>query len=225
MLSYGLTSTLSVADPLHQSVEMREVLECGNLIGPRLFVAPPLWEGNRLFYQFARTLRTPEIADIEIAKAKTMGVDYMKSYVRAPIPIMSRIAQGALDLGVQSGTYMIQPGRRRGLAAPPICRPRSAWVQYVMKTVTCSRRRKFSRRSAPRKRLPRASVHWKATQSYAPKTHMPVKTTAATRISRAAVPTPASSAPGRGSTGRPALAAPGEAGQTSGSGSWRSWPG
>ena len=59
MLSYGITSTQSVAGPLHQSIEIREALEAGNLIGPRLFVSPPLWEGNRQFYSFARTLRTP----------------------------------------------------------------------------------------------------------------------------------------------------------------------
>ena len=115
MLSYGLTSTQSVAGPLHQSVEMREALEAGRLIGPRLFMSPPLWEGNRLFYSFARSLRTPEVADLEIAKAKVMGADFLKSYVRAPIPIMARIAQGALDLGVPSGTHLIQPGVAAGL--------------------------------------------------------------------------------------------------------------
>ncbi|MBL7406457.1 hypothetical protein INQ30_29540, partial [Escherichia coli] len=74
---------------------MREALEAGKLIGPRLFVSPPLWEGNRLFYSFARTLRTPQIAQVEIDKAKRMDADFLKSYVRAPIPIMERIAQGA----------------------------------------------------------------------------------------------------------------------------------
>ncbi|MEN3277366.1 MAG: hypothetical protein V7631_3156 [Massilia sp.] len=116
MLSYGITTAQSVAGPLHQSIEMREALEAGNLIGPRLFVSPPLWEGNRLFYSFARTLRTPGIAELEIAKAKRMDADFLKSYVRAPIPIMERIAQGALDLGVPSGTHMVQPGAATGLA-------------------------------------------------------------------------------------------------------------
>ncbi|HEV2610823.1 MAG TPA: amidohydrolase family protein [Noviherbaspirillum sp.] len=115
MLSYGITSTQSVAGPLHQSIEMREALEAGNLNGPRLFVSPPLWEGNRLFYNFARTLRTPEIADMEIEKAKAMGTDYMKSYVRAPIPIMVKIAQGGIDLGVHTGTHMLSPGSATGL--------------------------------------------------------------------------------------------------------------
>ncbi|MEO7581083.1 MAG: amidohydrolase family protein, partial [Massilia sp.] len=115
MFAYGLTSTQSVGGPLHQSLEIREALDAGNLIGPRMFVSPPLWEGNRLFYSFARTLRTPDIAELEIAKAKTMDADFLKSYVRAPIPIMVRIAQGALDLGVPSGTHMIQPGSATGL--------------------------------------------------------------------------------------------------------------
>jgi Tol biopolymer transport system component len=116
MLSYGITTAQSVAGPLHQSIEMREALEAGNLVGPRLFVSPPLWEGNRLFYSFARTLRTPAIADIEVAKAKRFDVDFLKSYVRAPIPVMARIAQGAQDLGVPSGTHMVQPGAATGLA-------------------------------------------------------------------------------------------------------------
>jgi Tol biopolymer transport system component len=116
MLSYGITTAQSVAGPLHQSIEMREALEAGNLIGPRLFVSPPLWEGNRLFYSFARTLRTPAIAEIEIAKAKRFDVDFLKSYVRAPIPVMERIAQGALDLRIPSGTHLIQPGAATGLA-------------------------------------------------------------------------------------------------------------
>jgi Tol biopolymer transport system component len=116
MLSYGLTTGQSVGGPLHQSIELRESLESGRLVGPRLFVSPPLWEGNRLFYHFARTLRTPAVADVEIAKAKKMDVDFMKSYVRAPIPIMSRIAQGALDIGVPSGTHPIEPGAATGIA-------------------------------------------------------------------------------------------------------------
>ncbi len=115
MLAYGITSTQSVAGPLHQSIEMREALDSGNLVGPRVFVSPPLWEGNRLFYSFARTLRTPEVADLEIAKAKAMGVDYLKSYVRAPIPIMAKIAQAGLDMGVPTGTHMLAPGAAAGI--------------------------------------------------------------------------------------------------------------
>ncbi|MDP5009203.1 MAG: amidohydrolase family protein, partial [Glaciimonas sp.] len=116
MLAYGITSTQSVAGPIHQSIEIREALEAGNLLGPRLFVSPPLWEGNRLYYNFARTLRTPAVVDMEIAKAKTMGVDYLKSYVRSPIPTMVKIAQAGMDLGIPTGTHMLAPGAAAGIA-------------------------------------------------------------------------------------------------------------
>ena len=115
MLAYGITSTQSVAGALHQSLEIREATDAGNLLGPRLFVSPPLWEGNRLFYDFARTLRTTDVADLEIKKAVAMGTDYMKSYVRNPIPNMVRVAQGALDYGVPTGTHMLSPGAATGI--------------------------------------------------------------------------------------------------------------
>jgi Tol biopolymer transport system component len=140
MLSYGLTTGQSVGGPLHQSIELREALESGKLVGPRLFVSPPLWEGNRLFYHFARSLRTPAVADIEIAKAKAMDADFLKSYVRAPIPIMSRIAQGALDLGVPSGTHPIEPGAATGIAGTTHLsatqRMGYSWSKSAVKAVT-----------------------------------------------------------------------------------------
>ncbi|MCT8174015.1 amidohydrolase family protein [Variovorax sp. CY25R-8] len=116
MLAYGVTSTQSVGGPLHQSIEMREALEAGNLLGPRLFVSPPLWDGNRITWSFARSVRTPEAADLEIAKVRTLGVDYLKAYMRAPIPLMHKIAQAALDIGIPSGTHNLSPGAASGLA-------------------------------------------------------------------------------------------------------------
>ena len=45
-----------------------------------------------------------------------MDVDYLKSYVRAPIPIMAQIAQAGLDHGIPTGTHMLSPGSATGLA-------------------------------------------------------------------------------------------------------------
>lgn len=115
MLAYGVTSVQSVGNALHQGIEMREALNAGKLVGPRLFASSQLLEGNRVSYGFSRTLRTPEVADLEIAKARTMGVDYLKSYVRAPIPVMARIAQAGLDMGVPTGTHLVAPGAAAGI--------------------------------------------------------------------------------------------------------------
>jgi hypothetical protein len=106
-----------VGGPLHQSIELRESLESGHLVGPRLFVSPPLWEGNRLFYQLRAQSAHPGHRPDRDRQGQGHGRRLPEeSYVRAPIPVMSRIAQGALDLGVPSGTHMVQPGAATGLA-------------------------------------------------------------------------------------------------------------
>lgn len=115
MFAYGITSAQSVGGHLYQSLEIREALNAGNLVGPRLFVSPPLWEGNRLYYSFARSLRNPEVAAIETEKASALGVDFMKAYVRAPIPVMATIAQAAHKLGIPSGSHFLSPGIQAGL--------------------------------------------------------------------------------------------------------------
>nr|MBA3776692.1 amidohydrolase [Betaproteobacteria bacterium] len=55
------------------------------------------------------------MADKEIAKAIALGTDYLKSYVRAPIPIMTKIAQAGVDEGIPTGTHMLSPGSAAGL--------------------------------------------------------------------------------------------------------------
>ncbi|WP_426209033.1 amidohydrolase family protein [Massilia sp. TWP1-3-3] len=120
MLAYGVTSALSSGGPLHQGVELREALEAGDMVGPRLFAATALLGGNRVLELHARSLRTSAVADLEIAKARRMGVDFMAADARAPVALMNRIAQGALALGVQSGAGAAAPALIAGIggAAP-----------------------------------------------------------------------------------------------------------
>jgi Tol biopolymer transport system component len=115
MFAYGITSVQSVAGSVYGSTEIREALEAGNLIGPRLFTSSPLLEGNRSSYSFARTIRTPEVADLEIDKYKSVSLDFIKSYVRAPIPVMARLGRGAHDMGIPSGTHLMYPGFSTGI--------------------------------------------------------------------------------------------------------------
>ena len=116
MFAHGFTSVQSVGGSVYTSTEMREALEAGNLIGPRLFTSSPLLEGSRSSYSFARNVRTPEIADIEIAKYKSLDLDFIKSYVREPYPVMARLASGAHDMGVPSATHLAYPGFSSGLS-------------------------------------------------------------------------------------------------------------
>ena len=136
MLAYGITSALSAGGPLHQGIELREALEAGNLVGPRLFTSSALLGGNRVSEHHARRLRTLAVADLEIAKARRMGVDFMAADARAPVALMNRIAQGALALGVPSGAGAAAPALIAGISGasplPPGQRLGYDWSRSVL---------------------------------------------------------------------------------------------
>ena len=117
MLAYGITSAQSAGGPLHQGIELREALAAGNMPGPRLFVATSLLSGNRLVHSHARSVRTLDVAALELAKAARMGVDFMAADARAPVATMNRIAQPALALGKQSGARSAGPAAVAGIGA------------------------------------------------------------------------------------------------------------
>ncbi|TMH21187.1 MAG: hypothetical protein E6H64_08845 [Betaproteobacteria bacterium] len=89
MFAYGFTSVQSVAGPIYASTEMREALEAGNLIGPRLFTS--------------------------ITRFAAVDIDWIKTYVRDPIPAMRRFAAAAHAMGIPSGTHLLYPGSSTGL--------------------------------------------------------------------------------------------------------------
>jgi hypothetical protein len=115
MFVYGFTSVESVAGAVYPSTEMREAIEAGNLIGPRLLTSSQLLEGNRASYSFARYVRNTDVADLECSKYKYLDVDWIKSYVRAPIPVSNRLARCAQEIGVPSATHLLYPGASTGL--------------------------------------------------------------------------------------------------------------
>lgn len=114
-LSYGITSVQDMSGHMHESLEIREALNAGMLIGPRLFATPPHIEGNRTSWKDGRSIRTPQIADLEIAKAKALDADLIKTYVRAPVWLMTKFAQASSDMGVPSSTHMLSQGLATGI--------------------------------------------------------------------------------------------------------------
>lgn len=114
-LSYGITSVQSMSGHMHEAVEIREALNAGMLIGPRVFVTPPHIEGNRTSWKDGRSIRTPQIADLEIAKAKALDADLIKTYVRAPVWLMTKFAQASADMGVPSSTHSLSQGLATGI--------------------------------------------------------------------------------------------------------------
>ena len=115
MFAYGFTSVQSVAGPIYASTEIREALEAGNMVGPRLYTSTPLLEGNRVSYDMSRAVPNAEVADREITRFASVDIDWIKTYVRDPIPAMRRFAAAAHKLGVPSGTHLLYPGYSTGI--------------------------------------------------------------------------------------------------------------
>jgi len=115
MFAYGFTSVQSVAGPIYPSTEIREALEVGNLIGPRLFTSTPLMEGNRGSYDMSRHVPNADVARRELKRFAAVDIDWVKTYVRDPIPAMRVFAAGAEAMGVPSGTHLLYPGYSTGV--------------------------------------------------------------------------------------------------------------
>jgi Tol biopolymer transport system component len=115
MFAYGFTSVQSVAGPIYASTEIREALDAGNLIGPRLFTSTPLLEGNRVSYDMSRAVPNAQVADLEVARFAAVDIDWIKTYVRDPIPAMNRFAAAAQKMGIPSGTHLLYPGYSTGI--------------------------------------------------------------------------------------------------------------
>jgi hypothetical protein len=127
MFAYGFTSVESVAGAVYPSTEMREAIEAGNLIGPRLLTSSQLLEGNRASYSFARYVRNTDVADLECSKYKALDIDWIKSYVRAPIPF-------------RTGSPGVR--RRSAYRAPRTCSIREPRLAYRASR-TCRRRKRM----------------------------------------------------------------------------------
>ena len=163
MFAYGFTSVQSVAGPVYASTEIREALDSGNLVGPRLFTSTPLLEGNRVSYDMSRGIRTAAIADIEATRYAAVDIDWVKTYVRDPIPAMNRFAAFAQQMGIPSGTHLLYPGFSTGLQGLHTCRRRSAWVMVgrsrrrALRTRTSMPWSVSARCTSPRRSVPTSS--------------------------------------------------------------------
>ena len=115
MFAYGFTSVQSVAGPIYAATEIREALDAGNLIGPRLFTSTPLYEGNRVSYDMSRAVPNAHVADLEATRFAAVDIDWVKTYVRDPIPAMRRFAAAAQRMGIPSGTHLLYPGYSTGI--------------------------------------------------------------------------------------------------------------
>jgi hypothetical protein len=114
-LSYGITTTRSPGDPAYQYTETREALESGDRVGPRYFGTGEAVDGSRVYYNFMRPTRSVAQLALELERARALGYDMVKTYVRLPVSAQRRVIAAAHRAGMPLSSHYLYPAERIGM--------------------------------------------------------------------------------------------------------------
>lgn len=115
-LAYGVTSTRSTGDQVYRALEDKEALESGARVGPRYFMSGEMFEGARLEWDFARPIDSDQALALDLSRAKDLGFDVIKTYVRLPFDRQAKVIDHAhADMGVSVTSHYLYPGVAHGI--------------------------------------------------------------------------------------------------------------
>jgi Tol biopolymer transport system component/imidazolonepropionase-like amidohydrolase len=114
-LAYGITTTRSPGDPAYQMVETREALSSGARIGPRYVATGEAIDGSRIYYNFMRTTRGLEQLRLELDRARGLGYDLIKTYVRLPVAAQQQVVERAHRAGIPLSSHYLYPAASLGM--------------------------------------------------------------------------------------------------------------
>lgn len=110
MLSFGITSSLSVGELTYRAIEDREALAAGARVGPRFFATGGPLDGDRIYYNAMRPITSQEQFKLELAQVGALDYDILKTYVRLRPAWMRRAAVAAHDRGIPVVSHFLSPG-------------------------------------------------------------------------------------------------------------------
>lgn len=113
-LSYGITSYRGMANPPYEIAEMRESIDSGRRVGPRIFLSGYMVDGPRYYYYTAVAVSTEADVDRELERARKWDYDLLKTYVRLPEALRKRAIEGAHRLGIPSAAHEFYPAAKFG---------------------------------------------------------------------------------------------------------------
>lgn len=114
-LAYGITTTRSPGDPAYQYAETREALESGARVGPRYFGTGEAVDGSRVYYNFMRPTRSVAQLALELERARALGYDMIKTYVRLPVAYQRRVVAAAHRAGLPLSSHYLYPAEHIGM--------------------------------------------------------------------------------------------------------------
>ena len=116
-LAFGVTSVREPGANPYDALERREAWDSGKRLGPRLFFTGPLLEGSRSYYGQSRTITDREQLDWELQRAKILGYDLIKTYVRLPDALQAYAIEQSHKFGLPVSSHEIYPAAAYGADA------------------------------------------------------------------------------------------------------------
>ncbi|MDQ8165363.1 MAG: amidohydrolase family protein, partial [Gemmatimonadota bacterium] len=114
-LAWGVTTMRSPGGSPYESVEYKEAVEAGVRPGPHIYSTGYLMEWNRVYYNMAVAVSSPAHLDLEMQRAKVLGHDMLKSYVRMPDLMQKRMIDFAHTAGIPVSSHEVYPSSLSGI--------------------------------------------------------------------------------------------------------------
>ena len=114
-LAFGVTTIRSPGQSPYEAVEDREATDAGIRISPRIFNTGHLMEWQRVYYKMGIAISSDAHLDMELERARILGFDMLKSYVRMPDIQQRKIVEFGHRIGVPSSTHEVYPSAFSGM--------------------------------------------------------------------------------------------------------------
>src|SRR6266581_2521575 len=90
-LAYGITTVRNPATNPYLAMENRESMDAGIRLGPRVYTTGYTFDGSRIYYAGSGTMHDEKQVDLELGRARALGYDLVKTYVRLPDLLQKRV--------------------------------------------------------------------------------------------------------------------------------------
>ena len=114
-LAFGVTTVRSPGSTPYEAVEDREAVDAGVRIGPRIVAGGYLMEWQRVYYKMAVAIANEAHLELELQRARALGHDVLKAYVRMPDLQAKRIAEFGRANGMSTSSHEVYPAALSGL--------------------------------------------------------------------------------------------------------------
>jgi Tol biopolymer transport system component len=114
-LAYGVTTVRSPGGLPYEAVEDREASDAGVRVSPRIYDTGHLMEWQRVYYKMGVAISSNAHLAMELERARILGFDMLKSYVRMPDIQQRHIVEFAHSIGIPASSHEVYPAAFNGM--------------------------------------------------------------------------------------------------------------